>query len=239
MPNDFGPIYLETNFNHFPVEPWNTFSNLVFLAVFLYWAWRTRLSYQRFPLLAVGLPILFIGYVGGTIYHATRSHQIWLVMDFMPIGILCLLLSYWYWLKLLGNHWKVLAYAIAPFFFIRAAMVTVSLEKNMAISLGYLMLAVFLLLPLLIYTARNRPAGRINLVYSVIAFLCALSFRVVDFYDPELVRTYLPMGTHWLWHCFGGIATYFVVRFIYADSLQFGQHSVSPLVDELTLPVKR
>ena len=42
MPNDRGPIYLETLMGRFPVEPWNTFSNLLFLALIVFWFLRVR-----------------------------------------------------------------------------------------------------------------------------------------------------------------------------------------------------
>ena len=37
MPNDNGPIYVETLMGRFPVEPWNTYSNLLFLALIVFW----------------------------------------------------------------------------------------------------------------------------------------------------------------------------------------------------------
>lgn len=54
-PNDQGPIYRETDMSRLLVEPWSTFSNLIFLAVFIYFAVKTRFSYKRFPLIVVFL----------------------------------------------------------------------------------------------------------------------------------------------------------------------------------------
>ena len=42
MPRDQGPIYLETVMGRFPVEPWNTASNLLFLAIIVFWYVRVR-----------------------------------------------------------------------------------------------------------------------------------------------------------------------------------------------------
>ena len=42
MPGDFGPFYAETHMGRLPVEPWNTFSNLAFLAIAVYWAFKIR-----------------------------------------------------------------------------------------------------------------------------------------------------------------------------------------------------
>jgi hypothetical protein len=42
MPLDQGPTYIETIMGRFPVEPWNTASNLLFLVIILYWVWRLK-----------------------------------------------------------------------------------------------------------------------------------------------------------------------------------------------------
>ena len=91
MPPDFGPIYAETDLTRFPVEPWNVASNLIFLIIIFLFARRTRLNYRRYPLVVLALPILAVGFTGGTIFHATRSNRLWLMMDYLPIMILCLL----------------------------------------------------------------------------------------------------------------------------------------------------
>jgi hemolysin III len=88
-PSDYGPTYTETVpglvAGSFPVEPWKTWSNLIFVVLFVHIALRSRLDYRRYPLIVFSLPILAVGIVGGTVYHATRSHFMWLFLDFMPI----------------------------------------------------------------------------------------------------------------------------------------------------------
>ncbi|MCB9030662.1 MAG: hypothetical protein H6619_06380 [Deltaproteobacteria bacterium] len=63
-PNDFGPIYAETDMTQFPVEPFNTVSNVIFLLMILYFTYQTRLRYQSHPLLVTILPILSLGFIG-------------------------------------------------------------------------------------------------------------------------------------------------------------------------------
>ena len=88
-PNDSGPIYRETLMGRLPVEPWNTWSNLVFLFVVIFWALRAYREPRTHLFLAGALPVLFIGFVGGTVFHGTRSHEVWLLMDWVPIVLLC------------------------------------------------------------------------------------------------------------------------------------------------------
>lgn len=60
--HDFGPLYAETDPSRFPVEPFNSVSNLIFLLVFIYYFRRTSLSFNQFPMTVSSLPILFVGY---------------------------------------------------------------------------------------------------------------------------------------------------------------------------------
>ena len=70
FPNDHGLIYKETILGRLPVEPWNTASNLVFLFVVIYWSLKVYPYAKDHLFLAYSLPILFIGYIGGTVYHS-------------------------------------------------------------------------------------------------------------------------------------------------------------------------
>lgn len=89
FPNDTGPVYAETLAGRFPVEPFNTLSNLVFLFILVYWGVRVYKQPGEHRFLAWCLPVLGIGWVGGTLFHATRSHEVWLLMDWVPILLLC------------------------------------------------------------------------------------------------------------------------------------------------------
>jgi hemolysin III len=109
---DFGPIYAETNLSRFPAEPWNTCSNVAFLTLLIYWAWRTRLALRQYPLIVGSLPVLLVGFIGGSLYNATRASSLWLILDFVPIFILTLSAAIWFWYKLIGN--RLLAVLLAP-----------------------------------------------------------------------------------------------------------------------------
>lgn len=219
-PNDFGPIYRETNLAHFPVEPFNTYSNLIFLLIFFYWSYKIKYDYKRFPFLTFCLPILFIGYIGGTVYHATRSHSFWLVMDFLPIYILCLSLSFKFWLHFLKGPKKVFLFTIFPYLIIRQLLWLTPLERNTKISIGYLLLASMVAAPLIKYAIENRRRYNRFLYGAFVSFLLAITFRVGDKSFPLTFEQIFPMGTHWLWHLMGGVATNFLILYLYEMHLE-------------------
>lgn len=211
LPNDFGPLYVETILNRFPVEPWNTWSNLIFLFIVILFARRTGLDYTRHPLIVAGLPILLIGFVGGTVYHATRSHRIWLILDFVPIFILSAAAALRFWHRL-THRWST-AFLILLFVSIVPRLMTaaVDLPFTYRISVGYSSLAFAILCPAFIESYRNRWIDLHLLVGSLLLFAAAVGWRTVDRVGVSL----LPMGTHFLWHLFGGLSVWCLMEYIF------------------------
>lgn len=224
MPSDFGPIYTETiDLSRFPVEPWNTYSNLIFLAVAIFIALKTRLKAKEFPLLVISLPILLVGFIGGTIYHATRSHRIWLMMDYMPIMILCLFVSVYLLKHLLGNTIRALIVVIIGFVLMRLIFVTASFPIGIRITFGYSALASLILLPAFL-VSRKYPSHRIYLIRATLLFALAIAFRFID------KSALLPMGTHFLWHVFGGLSVWSLVYFLIEVETQTTIRTSPPLI---------
>ncbi|EMR01263.1 hypothetical protein [Cesiribacter andamanensis] len=93
LPADGGPVYAETDLSRPLVEPWNAVSSLAILLPAVYWALRLRGQYRQHPFLALCLPLLFLGGLGSTLYHAFRSHRLWLMLDITPTALLTLLLA--------------------------------------------------------------------------------------------------------------------------------------------------
>jgi hemolysin III len=208
-PGDFGPIYAETVMGRFPVEPWNTFSNLVFLFVCIHFARKTALSRERHPLLVMSLPVLLVGYIGGTVFHATRSANIWLYLDFMPIFILTLAAAVHFWSLLLGGLWRSLIVMPLPFAFTSILHKTLPLSRQGSISIGYLGLACGILLPGFLFCLKDRLRHGGWLFGAFASFGVAITFRLLD---KDLA---FPMGTHFLWHIFGGLSTFSLMNYIY------------------------
>lgn len=211
--SDLGPVYHETNMENFPVEPWNTVSNLIFLAIFLYWAYRIKGNIVNQYLVALSLPFLFIGWVGGTIFHATRSHELWLYMDFLPIYFLGLSLACFYWYKITESFFKVVAFTVVPYLTFNLLTSYLDLPQNFTDSSVYFFIFVIAAFPLLRYAIGKPRSYCINLIYAITCFCFAIIARITDKAFIDL----LPMGTHWLWHIGGGFCTFFMFKFVYED----------------------
>src|SRR5436190_11098274 len=86
---DRGPLYTETPgelkagqpFHGTVAEPWNATTAFLFVLIVVYWVARLRGRLIRHPFLAVTLPLLFVGGVGGTLYHGLRTWQGFFWMD--------------------------------------------------------------------------------------------------------------------------------------------------------------
>ena len=90
---DSGPLYHEFQFDSWIREPWNAFSSLFFLVPVIFWLWRLRGQYRRYPMIIIFLPFLFLNGIGSSLYHAFRSSDLALMLDWMPAFIMNLLLS--------------------------------------------------------------------------------------------------------------------------------------------------
>jgi hemolysin III len=216
MPNDQGPIYLETIMGRFPVEPWNTVSNALFLAIIVYWVWRVKNDVRAHRFIVGALPVLIIGWVGGTVYHATRSHNVWLFMDFVPIALLVMAVSMYFWRRQ-GVSWLwVPPLVFGPFIMVMTGMSVLDMPDALRPIAGYPILAISILLPVVRYLMRRGWADWPLVVGALAAFVIAVSFRTID---GQALTEALPMGTHWLWHSFGATAVQFLVLYIWRSDL--------------------
>ena len=217
MPLDQGPIYLETIMGRFPVEPWNTASNLFFLAIILYWGWRLKGEIRAHRFIAGAIPVLIIGWVGGTVYHATRSHNLWLLMDFVPIALLAAAVSMYFWHRQGVNWWWALLLILGPYVFVMAGMSFLGLPDAMRPFAGYSVWAISISLPVARYLKRSDWVDWWLVAAAATSFPIALAFRTSD--GRVLVET-LPIGTHFLWHSFGAAAVQFLVLYVWRTDIR-------------------
>lgn len=218
VPNDRGPIYLETVMGRFPVEPWNTFSNLLFLALIVYWTWRLmREGVGPHRFIAGALPVLFVGWVGGTIYHATRSANIWLFLDFGPIALLVVATAVFFWQRV-GLAWLWIPFMVlGPVTAAMGTIVALDLPRSAGPYVGYPILALSLLLPVVCNLAREAWADRGIVIAALAVFSLAVTFRTLD--SRALVEV-LPTGTHWLWHSLGAGSVQLLILYIWRSDLR-------------------
>ena len=212
MPNDSGPIYLETLMGRFPVEPWNTYSNVLFLVLIFFWFVRVRHHVREHRFIAYSLPIFLLGWVGGTVYHATRSHDVWLFLDFGPIALLAFAVAMFFWRRQ-GASWFVAPVLVIGPLALAGVTASVLDDTHGAVHLlGFPVVALVILTPVLRYLARSgwKDAGLVS--GALVGFAVAAGFRSIDL---SLPIAFLPMGTHWLWHGFGAVAVHLLMLYIY------------------------
>lgn len=213
FPQDSGPIYQETVAGRLPVEPFNTFSNILFLLIIIHFSLKVYKDYKNHKFLAWSIPVLFMGFVGGTIYHATRSHDVWMYMDWLPIVILCLAVSVYYTIKLKITNGKR-TFLVLVILFLVFGIRLIPLPQHTATSVGYIGTALGLLLPIITYFITTKLHNWGYVLLAFLSFGFAISFRVLDKFIYIM-----PMGTHWLWHVFGALSVFFLIKYIYRDKL--------------------
>lgn len=218
LPKDNGPIYQETVMDRIPVEPFNTFSNLIFVIVLLYFWVKIRKNPKQHPFFLFAIPLISAGWLGGTVYHGTRSHQFWLVLDWMPIMLVCLGGIIYFILKIKKKWWeRVLLFS--GLLILSLIPRRIQLPQTYQISFGYIVTALTVLTPFIWYAYKTRWKNVHLIIVGAIIFALAITFRTLD-NTAEL----LPMGTHWLWHIFGGIAVYLLLLYIYKDKETISNH---------------
>lgn len=211
-PNDFGPWYTETiagiPLGRIPVEPFNTLSNLIFLIIVVDCIRRTKLNLHRYPLVVTSLPILLVGWFGGTMYHATRASRWWLILDFMPILLLTSAAAIALWRFIAGSYLRSAAIVVLLVFLSRALTRLEVFPLSIRFSLAYAGLASTILVPLAIVVRRRISTSWPLFVLCAVSFCIAVAFRSADRWLGE---SWLPMGSHFLWHLFGGSAVWFLM----------------------------
>lgn len=91
LPPDGGIIYGETNMHHLFPEPLNTITAIFFIAIAIYWLVRLYGFSAQFVFLSISAYVLLIGSIGGTVYHGLRLYPFFILMDWIPILLLCMM----------------------------------------------------------------------------------------------------------------------------------------------------
>jgi len=209
---DSGPIYAESLLHEGEAifEPWNAFSSLLIAAPAIYWAWRLRGQYRKYWFLALCMPFLFLNGMGSTFFHATRSSNLLLLMDFLPAAIVTLMVSIYLWAKALPKGWMVV-----PVILVSAGLRFMAfrfVDPPLSINLSYLVGGLTFLIPLVILLRRTQFKGLGYIIATIGAFAVALLCRQIDLDTIHI----LPMGTHFLWHAFTGIGGFMMGAYLYS-----------------------
>lgn len=204
---DGGPIYRETtDLSLLIVEPWNAYSSLSFLIPAFYFLYLLRGNYSQHAFLVYFCsPMLILGGLGSTLFHAFRQSPWLLAMDVLPIILLTLGISIWMWLKVLPKKWHLIP--ILLLFFLLTYLTMTLLQGQDSISAGYFVRGTMLFLPCFLFLRKTRFKHATAFFTAVSFFILALLFR---FADEKLTLDFMPWGTHWLWHISTAIGGYFL-----------------------------
>lgn len=214
---DSGPVYRETtDLSHFIVEPWNAFSSLTFLIPAVVFLWKLRGRYADYAfLIYFCIPMLIIGGLGSTFFHAFRSSGWLLAMDVLPIVFLVLGISIWIWLKVLNQKWML--FPILVVFFGLTYFSQLFLTGQDRISASYVVRGAMLLIPCFWYLSKTHFQHVNYLITATFSFALALVFRYAD---EKIYISFMPWGTHWLWHISTAIGAWFLGEYLIRNTKQ-------------------
>jgi len=211
----YGPLYKETDLSQVIVEPWATYSNFLFTVFIIYWfvkIWQQRSEYK---FIFFALIILTVGNIGGCMYHAKRDIAFWLMLDVLPILILTLSAGIFFWIKIKAKWYIIVASIIIPFGLVSLVHAFFDVPDQAAPNIGYAAMAISITTPVVIYLYKSKFKFFKWVIVSLLGFGIAIFFRIIDL-DSNI--SFMPMGTHWLWHIFGAISTNFLILYAYLIS---------------------
>ena len=105
---DGGPLYTETDLSQLIAEPWNAITAFLFLGIVVFWVHRLWGHFKEHIFLSSVLPVLAIGGIGGTLYHAFRVSSLFLFMDWLPIALITLGGSIYFIIRITGKWYSFL-----------------------------------------------------------------------------------------------------------------------------------
>lgn len=203
------PYYCETMLNPlgtFPAEPINSltsFAPVLFGLLALAWLIRGGDRGKVAYLLAV---LTVATGIGSVAWHSMRT-EFTLTIDYVP-GLIYFVTNVVFWVVFLGSRWVALAIG-AGFVFLFFGLPFADLYHNRLMILGGL---IVIAAALLVATRLRRPAAFTPALAMVLAALVAAIARTADPYLCDVI----PVGTHFLWHIFLGLAAYCGVRMMAA-----------------------
>lgn len=207
---DGGPWYAETHItDNLIVEPWNAFSSLAIAAPAIYFLWKIRKNPKQYSFLLAAIPFLFLNGLGSTLFHGLRTSRFFLFMDFMPALILTLMITVYFWAKVLPKWWMSFV-VITPIFLMRFGVIDL-IPGQGGINTSYMISGIAFLLPVFLILRKYNFQKTINIVAGAICFVLAIYFRQVDKEFTDIVA----FGTHFLWHIFSGIGAFLLADYLY------------------------
>ncbi len=201
--------YAETNAAHFIMEPWNTLTSLFFLIPVFYWLIKLKGQYKDYPIVMWSLPFLAMNGIGSALFHAFHISTFFLALDVLPILLLILVLTTYFWHEILKSWlWAIL---LVLGIIVAHIFLYMYVKAPLSVNLGYLIRGTGLFFPFVVILYKIKFQYALQAILGILFFIVALFFRT---YDKEYIH-YLYMGSHFLWHICTTIGVYFISDFIY------------------------
>jgi len=209
LPPDGGMLYTETNMAQLFPEPLNAITSGFFLIIALYWTIKMKGNFKSNPFLAYCIVLLYIGGIGGTVYHALRQWSVFIMMDWMPIMLLCVSAGVYFLAQ--STKWYYAVLMVLGYVGLQFSIRNLLSADNihLFVNINYALMALLVLLPVLKYLIYTKWKAGKWVGYALLSFALALTFRIADKWE------WLSFGTHFLWHSFGAIATFCMFNYIY------------------------
>jgi hypothetical protein len=212
---DHGPMYNEFVHDALIHEPWNAYSSLCFFIPVIFWLIYLRGKYRTYGIITALLPLLFLNGLGSTLFHAFRVSNWFLLLDWLSAALMTLILSIYFWYRVTQKLWKAIG-VVLGFYALAFTMVKVLSEQTglSGPSIGYFFTGAAFLVPVIIDLKRNQWKHAGLYVVSLFCLVLALLFRILDYPTPNPF-TWLPQGTHFLWHGTSSLAVFTLGFYIY------------------------
>lgn len=198
-------VYCERTDFTFWSEPINALTNAAFIiagfaAVRLY---RREGCHDRLAALMIGL-IFAIG-VGSFLFHTFATR--WAALaDVIPIALIILTYHYATMHKIAGYHWGVASASLMLIPILGFVVYLLPLDF-MGSTQAYA--PILPLLCLYFYYHRKHNAAELWLLPMTFGvFAISMTTRAIDYPLCDII----PLGTHWGWHVFNGLALYLALR---------------------------
>ncbi len=209
VPQDGGMVYAETDLSRFFPEPLNTISSCLFIVIALFWIIKLKAHYKTYRFLSIAVIILFIGSIGGTLYHGLRKYPVFILLDWVPIMVLCIMASIYFISKITKWYYSLAVVLLYAFFQYYLRTNLSDRDIQLFVNINYATMAALILMPLFLFLRQSGYKNWLVIVAAIASFSAALFFRVADKWNI------IPTGTHFLWHTFGALATGLMLFFIY------------------------
>jgi len=212
---DHGPMYNEFVHGTLIHEPWNAYSSLCFFIPVIFWLIYLRGKYRTYGIITALLPLLFLNGLGSTLFHAFRASNWFLLLDWLPAALMTLILSIYFWHRITHKVWKAIG-VVLGFYALAFTMVKVLSQQTglSGPSIGYFFTGAAFLVPVIIDLKRNQWKHAGLYLLSLLFLVLALLFRILDYPTPNPF-TWLPQGTHFLWHVTSSLAVFTLGFYIY------------------------